>query len=400
MTIAVATPAIIGVGTVVVLQAVVACLTVTGLFGLSVLTLFGQVGLTSTAWFPTNGPTVTAVVPVYRDAAVLHRSVESLLDSQYENLRILVVAEPDDEPSIERARQYADQHERVSLLVNTRNPGSKAGAINYAAEETDTAYLAVFDADERVDSEFVSAAVGNLDDCDVVQGRTVPEPDGLVETMAYYESVVLGDLSQRLLMLATDFTMAASRTVVMRREAFESVGGYDPAKLTEDYDFAFECYEADLDVVEDISHTSTIEGAHTLMDWWGQRKRWMTGYAQVLHSLVLDCRTPRTYRSVLSPLICAGSVLGNLFMLSLVSKAVVLVLNGVTSWLVLPVLTLFASALAMRIYDARAGRLDTIGTGWLLTPILLPLYSLVGIKAVVEYVFTWDGGWYTVSKGV
>jgi hypothetical protein len=126
----------------------------------------------------------------------------------------------------------------------------------------------------------------------------------------------------------------------------------------------------------------------------------MTGYAQVLHSLVLDCRTPRTYRSVLSPLICAGSVLGNLFMLSLVSKAVVLVLNGVTSWLVLPVLTLFASALAMRIYDARAGRLDTIGTGWLLTPILLPLYSLVGIKAVVEYVFTWDGGWYTVSKGV
>jgi hypothetical protein len=36
------TPAILGVGTVVVLQAVIACLTVTGLFGLSVLTLFGQ----------------------------------------------------------------------------------------------------------------------------------------------------------------------------------------------------------------------------------------------------------------------------------------------------------------------------------------------------------------------
>jgi cellulose synthase/poly-beta-1,6-N-acetylglucosamine synthase-like glycosyltransferase len=194
--------------------------------------------------------------------------------------------------------------------------------------------------------------------------------------------------------------MAASRTVVMRREAFESVDGYDPSKLTEDYDFAFECYEADLDVVEDISHTSIIMGVHTLTDWWGQRKRWMTGYAQVLHSLVLDCRLSRTYRSVLSTLICAGSVLGNLFMLSLIPKAAVLLIYGISSWLVLPVLTLFASALAMRIYDVRAGRLDTIGIGWIITPVLLPLYSLIGIKAIVEYAFTWDGSWYSVTKSV
>jgi cellulose synthase/poly-beta-1,6-N-acetylglucosamine synthase-like glycosyltransferase len=400
MTIAVATPAILGLGTVVVLQAVIACLTVTGLFGLSVLTLFGQVRMTGAEHLPTNGSTVTAVVPVYRDAAVLHRSVESLLACRYDDIRILVVAEPDDEASIERARRYADEYDRVSLLVNTEHPGSKAGAINYAAEATESAYLAVFDADERVDEAFVSAAVGKLGDCDIVQGRTIPEPDGVIETIAYYESVVLGDLSQRLLTLVTDFTMAASRTVVMRRAAFESVGGYDPAKLTEDYDFAFECYEADLAVAEDHSHTSVIEGAHTLADWWGQRKRWMTGYAQVLHGLVRDCRSPRSYRSLLSPLLCAGAVLGNLFMLSLVSKAAVLVVNGVTSWLLLPVLTLFASALAMRVYDARAGRLESVGTGWLVTPALLPLYSLVGIKAVIEYALTWDGGWYSVSKGV
>jgi cellulose synthase/poly-beta-1,6-N-acetylglucosamine synthase-like glycosyltransferase len=369
------------------------------MFGLSSVLLPGQLLAAEDDRVPRTGPTVTAVVPVHQDAEVLHRSVESLLESRYEDLRVVVVAEPDDEASIERAREYTSR-ERVELLVNTRYPGSKAGAVNYAAEVTESDHLAVFDADERVDPRFVSTAVAKLEGCDVVQGRTIPEPEGPIETAAYYESVVLGDLSQRLLSAVTDFTMAASRTVVMRREAYETVGGYDPEMLTEDYDFAFACYEADLDVVEQFSYASTIEGAHTVRDWWGQRKRWMTGYAQVLHSLARDCLSPKSYRTVLSPAICAGSVFGNLFMLSLVSKAAVLVVNGAASWVLLPAATLVGSALALRAYDAHAGRLSGIGIGYLVMPAVLPLYSLAGIKAVVEYVLTWEGEWYSVAKGV
>lgn len=398
VSITVALPAVLGAGTVVILQAVMACFTVSGLFGLSTAALFGQVRAADDTTLQSTGATVTAIVPVHEDAAILDRSVESLLNSQYENVQVLIVAEPTDETSIARARELAHDA-RVDLLINTRYPGSKAGAINYAAEVTDTEYIAVFDADERVDPGFVSAAVAKLQDYDIVQGRTIPEPDGLIETIAYYESVVLGDLSQRLLTLVTDFTMAASRTIVMRRSAFEEVGGYDESMLTEDYAFAFDCYGADLDVAELLTHTSTIEAAHTLGDWWGQRKRWMTGYAQVLHRLVVNPLSPRSYRSVLAPVICAGSVLGNLFMLSLVSKALVLVVNDASSWLALPLATLGATALAMRAFDVHLGRLDTVDAGWILTPLILPLYSLVGIKAAVEYLFTWDGEWYSVAKG-
>ncbi len=398
MTVVVGLPTTLGVGNVAILQAVVACLTLSTLFSASVVTFFGQTVTDADGELPVTGPTVTAVVPVHRDAGILHRSVESLLDSRYTDLQILVVAEPGDRESIARAREYTE-HDRVDLLINTRYAGTKAGAINHAAEVTDTEYLAVFDADERVDPRFVSAAVDKLADCDVVQGRTVPEPTGVVETVAYYESVVLGDLSQRLLTLVTDFRTAASRTVVMRRDAFETVGGYDPAMLTEDYAFAFACYEAGLDVVEQHTYCSTIEAAHTLTDWWGQRKRWMTGYVQVLHELVTGCRRPTNYRSLVSPLVCAGSVFGNLFMFSLVSKAAVLVAESATAWLALPLFALVGSGLAMRLYDAHAGQFGRVGVGWLAMPIILPLYSLVGIKAAIEYVLTWDGEWYSVAKG-
>jgi GT2 family glycosyltransferase len=431
---------------VVVPQAVIACLSISGLFCCSALVLFGQLARSTTDEpLPTNGPRVAAVVPVYRDAAALHRSVESLLASSYEDVHVYIVAEPGDRASIRRAREYTAD-DRVTLLVNTRYSGSKAGAIDYAAEETDEACLAVFDADERVHPKFVASAVATLDDCDVVQGRTVPEPDGPVETVAYYESVLLGDLSKRLLTTVTDFTMAASRAVVMRRTAFERVGGYDPAMLTEDYDFAFRCYEAGLDVREQLAYASTIEGAHTATDWWGQRKRWMTGYAQVLHDLLVDWSRPkpepsartdggrltggrrtgggtspvqtggssartgwtdrlarryRNYRTVLSPVVCGASVVGNLFLLSLVSKAAVLVVFGALAWLALPAATLASAALALRVHDTRVGRLDGwgIGVGWLLAPAVLPLYGLVAVKATVEYPLSWEGEWYSVAKG-
>ena len=398
LSIALTLPAVLGGGSVVLLQAVMACLTLSGLFGFSGIVLVGQTLFAADDRFPETGPTVTAIVPVHRDGEVLHRSVESLLASQYEDLQVLVVAEPGDSVSIECAREYTS-HERVDLLVNTRYPGSKSGAVNYAAEVTESEHIAVFDADEEVDPRFVSTAVAKLEDCDVVQGRTIPDPDGVIETVAYYESVVLGDLSQRLLTAVTDFTMAASRTIVMRREAFETVGGYDPEMLTEDYDFAFACYEADLDVVEQFSYASTIEAAHSVRDWWGQRKRWMTGYAQVLHSLIRGVCSPTNYRSVLSPVICAGSVFGNVFMLSLVPKMAVLVINGATGWIALPGTTLVGSALALRLYDTRSGRLGSVGVGYLMMPAVLPLYSLVGIKAVVGYLLTWDGEWYSVAKG-
>lgn len=93
-----------------------------------------------------------------------------------------------------------------------------------AAEQTESEYLAVFDADERVHEPIIRRAVALLDEYDIVQGRTIPEPRGPIEEMAYYESVLLSYVSRRLLYLLTRFRMASSRAVVMRRQA-SSVSG-------------------------------------------------------------------------------------------------------------------------------------------------------------------------------
>ena len=348
---------------------------------------------------PTGGATVTAIVPVYRDANVLHRSVESLVESTYEDLEVVVVCEPDDRASQRRAEELADEHDAVSVIVNTGRPGSKAGAINYAVEQTDGDHVAVFDADEAVDPEFIASAAGRLQDCDVVQGRTVPEPTGLVESFAYYESVLLSYVGRRLLYVFTGFRMAASRAVVLRRSALQSVGGYDEGMLTEDFDFAYRCYKGRLDVEEDLANPSRIEAAHTVVDWWGQRKRWMTGYVQVFRTLFADIWGSRDYRDLTAVAICAGTVSGSLLMLSLVSKFAVLFVVDAGALFLAPLGAVLGTALVVRLMDYRADIVDTVGWRWLLVPLVFPLYSLAALKSLVEYLFSWDGEWYRVAKG-
>ncbi|MFC7194086.1 glycosyltransferase [Halosimplex aquaticum] len=283
-------------------------------------------------------------------------------------------------------------------MVNDRDPGSKAAAVTYAVDRTDAPYLGVFDADERVHPTFLAAAAAGLDDHEVVQGRTFPRPDGLLESITYYESVVLGYLSHRLVSHLTDFDMVASNALAMRRETYDRVGGYDPRMLTEDFDFAFRCYEDRVSVRSSFAYPSEIEGAHTLRDWWGQRKRWMTGYAQVFHRRIGRFHPVASPRSATSLVFCAGAIFGNFVVLSLVPQLAVLAAVGASAVLAVTVGTLWGICLGVRLLDARLGVVDGVGLAWLLVPVALPFYSLAAIKGIVEYPLSWEGEWFRVEK--
>jgi hypothetical protein len=235
-----------------------------------------------------DGPDIDAIVPAYRDAAVVDRCVESLLESDYDSVAVRVVVEPDDPRTRDRAEALATTHDAVTCLVNG-NPGSKAGAINHAVAESDADYVAVFDADEAVAPGFLPAAMAELvTGAAVFQGRRVPRPDGVVETLAYCERIVVqtGYAAGELF----GFTHCQSSSTAFTRAAFETVDGYDD-KLTEDIDFSHKCHRAGLDVTRRRDVANTMEAPHTLRDLWGQRKRWRIGHVEVVDGQLRETAT-------------------------------------------------------------------------------------------------------------
>ena len=326
---------------------------------------------------------ITCVIPTYQDSGVLDRSVESILESDYRDFSILIVCESSDEEGIEKAESLSE-HGKVDFVVNERYPGSKAGAMNLAAEETDSDYIAFFDSDQRVRPEFLSGMVSELQSHDIVQARNVPRPDGFIESLSYYESVFFTYVSRQLLSVFTDFKLIGSRSIAMRRSVFEDLGGYSDDTLTEDYDFAHKCYLNNVDIV-DIPLPVENLAAHSLRDWWGQRKRWMTGYFQVLSKYLKNLLYDfRGVRSIVSVLISAGSLIGSFLMLTLVSKFVVLLVLGAQLIYMIPVGVMLILALIFRSYDVRYNFPAKIGFSWIAVPVIFPFSCLIVEKSGTE----------------
>lgn len=335
---------------------------------------------------------VAAIVPTFQDATVLHHSVESLR-AQDHPVHVYVVPEPDDEAGVEAAEAFAD-HDDVTCLVNP-NPGSKAGAINGAVEAATEDVFTVFDADQRAAPGFLAGVTGYLHEFDVVQARFVPRSSGTIESLAYYEFTLFGHAFRQLLYLLTGFRMATSKALVFTRDAIESVGGYDPDVVSEDYDFAHRAYLDGRSVKLLYRHVVTEESVHTLADWWGQRKRWMTGNVQVLARLLGHLRAnPRAHRSYVSLGVGVLSIGGSAFLLSIAPKVVTVAQIGHPEYALAPVLATYAVAVYARVADG----LD-LGWEWLLTPLVLPLFSCITVMAFADYVFDFDGDWYVVHKG-
>ena len=344
----------------------------------------------------TTGPEVRAVVPAYQDAAVIDRCVESLLDSDYGPVAVSVVVEPDDPETRRRARALASAHEAVTCLVNG-HPGSKAGAINYAVQRSDADYFAVFDADEEVSPGFVPAAMGELlGGADVFQGRRIPRPTGVVESLAYCERIVVqtgyafGELF--------GFTHCQSSSTVFTREAFETVGGYDD-KLTEDIDFSHKCHRAGLTVTRRRDCANTMEAPHTVRDLWGQRKRWRIGHVEVVDGQLRETAASGVGTDdVLSIGRAAGAIGAGAFLLVFSSQVLRLGAQSVESAVVVPYLAALGVVGGVWLRDHLAGRVRRPGVGALLVPLVYVGHGVLTVKAFLEYYLTWEGEWYQVTK--
>ena len=366
--------------------------------GVAVLVYAGLLAREDPTALVHEGRPVEAVVPVYDDAAVLHRSVEALLASTYESLSITVVVEPDDPESTERARELAAAHEPVSVLVNEDRPGSKAGALNAAIGAGDAPVLALFDADQEPHPELVPHAMAALEAAAIARVRSLPDPTGgVLESMVYYEYLFLYFLPQKLVKVLLGLRFAGTRSVLIERSVFEEVGTFPEGHLAEDLDFTHRCHQAGVPIRELLYYPSVEAPAHTWRDWWGQRVRWMTGQVDVSASHLAEPRGLLDADALGSALTLVGTLVAGVLLALTVPKLLVagwarpLVVGGGLAGL-------YGVALATRALDDRSAGLSGFGLGWLLLPVAFSLFGLVIVRVVLGYSLGLEGEWYSVEK--
>lgn len=93
-------------------------------------------------------PLVSVVMPAFRSANTISRSIDSIITQTYKNWELLVVIEQDsDNETIYEIKRYQDIDNRVKILVNKNKPGIP-GSLNYGLEKANGKYIARMDADD------------------------------------------------------------------------------------------------------------------------------------------------------------------------------------------------------------------------------------------------------------
>ena len=372
-------------------------LVATGIFGGSVLLYLYYLAGEDPSATLTGGRTVEAIVPVHKDADVMHRSVEALLASAYEDLVVTVVCEPDDEASRDRAEELAADDPAVSVAVND-GPSSKAAALNTVIERSTADVIALFDADQEPHPQLIPHAMASLEEADIARVRSVPRPSGgLLEAVVYYEYLVLFFLPQKLARALFGFNFAGTRSILLNASVFDEVGTFREDTLTEDLEFSHRVLEAGVDVRELLYYPTFEEPAHSLRDWWGQRTRWMSGQVEVSTGQLRDWRRLLD-RSVLGSLVTSlGTFVAGTLMVMTIPK---LALGLVTSPAIVGggLAAIVAALLATRLVDGRTAGVEGVWAAWLLLPLAVTAYGLVIIQVVFEHAIGLESDWYSVDK--
>lgn len=107
-------------------------------------------------------PMVSVIVPMYNAAAYIVEALESVLESSYRPIEVVVVDDGSTDDSLEVAKAYGKQHKEVRVLTQL-NAGVSA-ARNHAIREAKGEYILPLDADDKIGRTYIEHAVEAMKD--------------------------------------------------------------------------------------------------------------------------------------------------------------------------------------------------------------------------------------------
>ncbi len=178
-----------------------------------------------------TSPTVSIILPTLNDDDYISKAIESIISQTYDDFEIVIVDDESTDGTIEYLTNHPDS--RINLIVRKDENGITS-AINYGIQQSQGELIARHDADDWSDIERLKKQVTYFNENDEIAlvgtGAHLVNENGNVQSRRrVLNCVSLDDLIKH-----NEFVHGS---VMMRKEALESVGGYDEwFPTTEDYD--------------------------------------------------------------------------------------------------------------------------------------------------------------------
>ena len=235
---------------------------------------------------PGYTPRVAVLIPAYNEETVIVRTIRSVLNSDYKNLRVIVVDDGSEDRTAEvAAAAYAREIAAGRVQVLTKRNEGKAAALNYALDRMNEEIFIGIDADTVIAADAISKLIPHFQDPAIgaIAGNAkVGNRVNLWTRWQALEYITSQNFERRALDLFHVITVVPGAIGAWRTAPVKAAGGYPLNTVAEDADLTMNLLEQGLKVdYEDraLAYTEAPINAKGLMR---QRFRWSFGTLQAV----------------------------------------------------------------------------------------------------------------------
>ena len=236
---------------------------------------------------PNYRPSVAVLIPAYNEEKVIERTVRSVLESDYPNLRAIVIDDGSKDRTSEVTRE-AFQNEiadgRVTVL--TKPNSGKADALNYALEYVTEELFVGIDADTIIAPDAISRLVPHFRDARVAAmagNAKVGNRVNLWTRWQALEYITSQNFERRALNTLNAVSVVPGAIGAWRTADVRAAGGYHHDTVAEDADLTMALLQAGYRVNYEDRSLAYTEAPTTANGLMRQRFRWSFGIMQAVY---------------------------------------------------------------------------------------------------------------------
>ncbi len=231
-------------------------------------------------------PRIAVLVPAYNEEKVIVRTVRSVLNSDYKNLRVIVIDDGSKDRTFEVATEaYAAEIAEGRVTVLTKPNAGKAEALNFAVDQLEEEIYVGIDADTVIAPDAVSKLICHFADPRIgaVAGNAkVGNRVNLWTRWQALEYITSQNFERRALDLFNVVMVVPGAIGAWRTEAVRKGGLYPVNTVAEDADLTMNLLEQGYEVIYEDRSLAFTEAPVNASGLMRQRFRWSFGILQAV----------------------------------------------------------------------------------------------------------------------